>query len=82
MVAAVAMAAIRTGLDSWVASDGAVDLTKLFKKAKLKKNAVVVVKVTAPGMIGKVVTYTVKPPKTPTPVTLCLSPGATAPAAC
>lgn len=33
MVAAVAMAAMRLGLERWVASDGAVDLAKLFDDA-------------------------------------------------
>jgi AcrR family transcriptional regulator len=33
MVAAVAMAAMRTGLERWVAADGAVDLAKLFDDA-------------------------------------------------
>jgi Ca2+-binding RTX toxin-like protein len=62
---------------------GAAALTRLFKGRKLKPGAVIEVRVTAPGMTGQVVRFTVrKGKKTPARSTLCLARGAAKPAAC
>ena len=62
---------------------GSAKLAKLFKGRRLKPGAVVEIRVTAPGKIGKVVRYTVRAKrKLPTSATLCLAPGAGTPGAC
>jgi hypothetical protein len=62
---------------------GGASLVKLFKGRKLKPGAVIEVRVTAPGMTGQVVRFTVrKGKKTPARSTLCLALGAAKPAAC
>jgi hypothetical protein len=63
-------------------TNGKADLTKLFKKRKLKNGAIVEVRVTKPSAIGKVVRYAVKPPDAPSASTLCLPPSARSAAAC
>ena len=58
-------------------------LTKVFKKKKLKPGAVIEVRTTASGYIGKVVRYTIRKKRTPKVQTLCLPAGASgSPTAC
>jgi hypothetical protein len=57
-------------------------LTKLFAKARLKPGAVLEIRVTQPGSIGKVFRFTIRKMKAPKTQTLCLAPGAKAPSAC
>jgi hypothetical protein len=57
-------------------------LTKLFTKAKLKPGAVIEIRVTQPGTIGKVFRFTMRKKKVPKAQTLCIAPGATKPTAC
>ena len=60
-----------------------VTLTKLFTRRKLRRGTVLEVRITAPGMVGKVVRYTMRTRrKLPRSAPLCLPPGATRPAAC
>jgi hypothetical protein len=62
---------------------GTAPLTKLFANRKLRRGTVVEVRVTAPGMVGKVVRYTMRTRrKLPRTAPLCLPPGATKPVAC
>ena len=61
---------------------GGASLAKLFKRAKLKPGAVLEVRVTQPGAIGKVFRFTIRKKKAPKQQTLCLAPGAKAPSAC
>jgi hypothetical protein len=62
---------------------GAAKLAKLFRGRKLKRGAVVEIRVTAPGMTGKVVRYAVRTGrKLPASATLCLPSGASKPGAC
>ena len=62
---------------------GTATLTKLFANRKLRRGTVVEVRVTAPGMVGKVVRYTMRTRrKLPRTAPLCLPPGATKPVAC
>jgi len=48
-------------------------------RARLKKGARLVVRVSSPGQIGSVTRFTVRKGKTPAKATLCLPPGATKP---
>jgi hypothetical protein len=57
-------------------------LTKLFKNARLRPGAVIEVRVTRPGMVGKIFRFTIRKKKAPASQTLCLAPGAKTPAAC
>ena len=58
-------------------------LGKHFKGAKLKPGTTLEVRVTAPGMVGKVVRYTFRSKrKLPSSKRRCLPPGATEPVAC
>jgi hypothetical protein len=62
---------------------GAAKLAKLFDGRRLKRGTVVEIRVTAPGMTGKVVRYTVRDRrKLPASATLCLPSGAGRPGAC
>ncbi len=62
---------------------GTATLTKLFARRKLRRGAVLEVRITAPGMVGKVVRYTIRARrKLPRSAPLCLPPGAARPAAC
>jgi hypothetical protein len=62
---------------------GAAKLAKLFKGRKLERGAVVEIRVTAPGMTGKVVRYAVRTRrKLPASATLCLPSGTSKPGAC
>jgi hypothetical protein len=62
---------------------GAAKLAKLFNGRRLKRGTVVEIRVTAPGMTGKVVRYTVRDRrKLPASATLCLPSGAGRPGAC
>lgn len=65
-----------------VTSAKTVGLASLLNNAKLKRNAVVVVRVTRPGYVGSVVTFTMRNRHSPSRTTRCLAPGATKPAAC
>lgn len=57
-------------------------LTKLFRKAKLRPGAVIEIRVTQPGTIGKVFRFTMRKKKKPKARVLCLPPGAKSPSAC
>ncbi|HEX6712946.1 MAG TPA: MopE-related protein [Thermoleophilaceae bacterium] len=57
-------------------------LTKLFKTARLRPGAVLELRVTAPGAIGKVFRFTIRKKKSPASRTLCLAPGGKTPAPC
>ena len=61
----------------------AAKLGKHFKDAKLKPGTTLEVRVTAPGMVGKVVRYTFRSKrKLPSSTRRCLAPGATKPSRC
>jgi hypothetical protein len=62
-----------------VVSTKPVSLGKLLKKAKLRRNAVVTLRVTRPGFIGTVITFTMRNRRAPLRRTLCLLPGTTVP---
>jgi Putative metal-binding motif len=62
-----------------VKSAAPVDLGKLFKKAKLRKKAVVSVLVTRPGFIGSLFTYSIRVRKAPSRTTRCVEPGQSKP---
>jgi hypothetical protein len=62
---------------------GVAKLGKHFKGAKLKPGTTLEVRVTAPGMVGKVVRYTFRSKRRlPSATRRCLPPGASKPAAC
>jgi hypothetical protein len=62
---------------------GKVTLTKLFAGRKLARGTVLEVRVTAPGMVGKVVRYTMRAQRRlPRTAALCLGPGAARAATC
>jgi hypothetical protein len=61
---------------------GSADLKPPFKKKKLKAGSVIRVQITAPGMIGKVFSFTARKGKKPSSTTLCLPPGAAKPGPC
>jgi hypothetical protein len=56
---------------------GAVKLTPLFHKRRLRPGTVVEVRITAPGRIGRVSRVTIRSTKGPRLAILCLQPGAT-----
>ncbi len=58
------------------------NLGPLFKRAKLRVGAVVEVRVTAPGAIGKVVRFTMRRRAIPRTTRLCLPAGAVKPGRC
>lgn len=60
---------------------GTVSLGKLFKSAKLRSKTLVTIRVTRPGFIGNVFTYTLRKRKPPLRTTQCLAPGASKPQA-
>jgi hypothetical protein len=62
--------------------DGGANLTKRFKSKRLRPGAVVELRVTAAGSIGKVQRFTIRKRKEPKRVTLCLAPGASKPKKC
>src|SRR3954468_5702755 len=64
-----------------VTSGKTVSLGKLLKKAKLRTKAVLTVRVTRPGYVGNVFTFTMRNRKAHTRTTLCLLPGAAKPQA-
>jgi hypothetical protein len=57
-------------------------LTKLFKKARLRRGAVIEVRVTAPDTMGTVLRYTIRAGKLPRKRELCLAPGTRRPKRC
>jgi hypothetical protein len=62
---------------------GKATLTRLFAGRKLARGTVLEVRVTAPGMVGKVVRYTMRAQRRlPRTAALCLGPGAARAAAC
>jgi 6-phosphogluconolactonase (cycloisomerase 2 family) len=65
-------------------ADGAtVDVRKLFgSRRRLRVGVKIQIRITAPGAIGKVVTYTMRRSRVPRSVSRCIQPGATAPSAC
>jgi 6-phosphogluconolactonase (cycloisomerase 2 family) len=57
-----------------------VDVRKLFRKrTKLRVGIAIQIRITAPGAIGKVVTYKLRPSKLPRSTGRCLPPGASKP---
>jgi hypothetical protein len=64
-----------------VRSARSVSLAKLFKKAKLRRNAIVSVRVTRPGFIGRVFNFRLRNRQSPARSTQCLAPGASKPQA-
>jgi hypothetical protein len=65
------------------AKNGVAKLGKHFKGAKLKPGTTLEVRVTAPGMVGKVVRYTFRSKrKLPSSTRRCLPPGASEPSRC
>jgi hypothetical protein len=68
---------------SVAARRGKVSLTRLFRGRRLARGTVLEVRVTAPGMVGKVVRYTMRAQRRlPHTAALCLGPGAARAAAC
>ena len=63
-----------------VPANGKVGFTGALEGHRLKPGAVIEIRITAPGWIGKVVRYTVRSGKLPKATTLCLAPGASKPA--
>jgi FG-GAP-like repeat/Putative metal-binding motif len=59
-----------------------LSMLKHLKGAKLRKRAVVQLRVTRPGTIGRVNTWTIRAPKSPKLVRRCLQPGRKKPVAC
>ena len=60
-----------------------VDVRKLFgKRTKLRVGVKIQIRITAPGAIGKVVTYKLRPKKIPRSTGRCLAPGASKPTKC
>jgi hypothetical protein len=57
-------------------------LAPLFKHRALRAGAVIEVRITAPGLIGKVVRYAIAKGRLPASTLLCLAPGAAKPARC
>jgi putative metal-binding protein len=62
--------------------NGSAKLTRMFKRKRLRRGAVLEVRITAPNAIGKVVRYRIRRGKIPRARTLCLPPGARRPARC
>jgi DNA-binding beta-propeller fold protein YncE len=62
--------------------DGKANAAKGFKHAKLRRGTTVQVRILVPGMIGKVVVYTMPKKGFPIGRQRCLPPGATKPAKC
>ena len=63
-----------------VPANGKAGFTAALEGHRLKPGAVIEIRITAPGAIGKVVRYTVRKGKLPKAQTLCLAPGAAKPA--
>jgi hypothetical protein len=61
---------------------GTATLTHLVRKARLRKGAVLEVRVTAPGHVGRVTRFSMRRNRLPKRTELCLPPGAGTPAAC
>ena len=60
-----------------------VDVRKLFgERTKLRVGVRIQIRITAPGAIGKVVTYKLRPKKIPKSTGRCLAPGASKPTKC
>jgi hypothetical protein len=65
-----------------VTSAKTIGLASLLKNAKLRRNAVLQVRVTRPGYVGNVVTFTMRRRQSPARKVQCLAPGASKPTAC
>jgi dipeptidyl aminopeptidase/acylaminoacyl peptidase len=61
---------------------GRANVQAVFGRRKLRPGAVIEIRITRPGAIGKVVRYTIRPRKLPSSRRLCLQPGAKRPARC
>jgi hypothetical protein len=59
-----------------------LSLLRHLKGAKLRKGAVVQLRITRPGTIGRVGKWKIRPPKTPKNTRACLRPGAKKPSRC
>ena len=57
-------------------------MLKRLKGSRLRKGAVVALRVTRPGTIGRVNTWTIRAPKAPKLVRRCVVPGKKKPARC
>jgi hypothetical protein len=58
---------------------GKASLTKLFRHRELKPRTAIELRVTAAGMVGRIVSFTVRAGKLPAKTTLCLEPGGSTP---
>jgi hypothetical protein len=65
-----------------VRTAGAVKLTKLFKRARLRPRARIELRVFEPGTIARVDRYVIRDRRPPRQVSRCLPPGASKPGAC
>ena len=61
-------------------TNGSANATKAFAKRRLRRNVVLEVRITKPGAIGRVLTYTLRKRSVPRPVIRCLPVGSTTPA--
>jgi hypothetical protein len=61
---------------------GGANLTKRFKRAQLRPGAVVELRVTASGVVGRVQKISIRKRKEPKRSSLCLAPGASKPSRC
>ena len=59
-----------------------LSLLKSLRGAQLRKGAQVRLRITRPGAIGRVHTWTIRAPKAPKLVRRCLPPGSAKPARC
>ncbi len=60
--------------------NGSANATKAFAKRRLRRNVVLEVRITKPGAIGRVLTYTLRKRRVPRPVIRCLPVGSSTPA--
>ncbi len=60
----------------------AEDLTHLFKGDKLAPGATIVLTITAPGSVGRIITWTIRVDKPPVTKVQCLPPGNAKPLPC
>ena len=59
-----------------------LSLLRRLKGSKLRKGAVVQLRITRPGTVGRVATWRIRAPKTPNMTRSCLQPGAKKPSRC
>lgn len=64
------------------ASKKGVSWTRLFRRARLRKGATIIVEITKPGFVGRHVIFKIRPRAVPIPRPLCLFPGEKKPKEC